>query len=84
MKNRCGRVLAALLCFAIFTGLFSTVSFADRGNYGDGNVQTEGDFRYQVIEASQLGEWDASLGLTGANYPKQAEFRAKAARFLHT
>lgn len=26
----------------------------------------------------------ASLGLTGANYPKQAEFRAKAAKFLHT
>ena len=70
MKNRCGRVLAALLCFAIFTGLFSTVSFADRGNYGDGNVQTEGDFRYQVIEASQLGEWDASLGLTGDRFAR--------------
>ena len=26
----------------------------------------------------------ASLGLTAANYPKQAEFRAKAAKFLHT
>ena len=26
----------------------------------------------------------ASLGLSGANYPKQAEFRAKAAKFLHT
>ena len=26
----------------------------------------------------------ASLGLTDANYPKQAEFRAKAAKFLHT
>jgi molecular chaperone DnaJ len=26
----------------------------------------------------------ASLGLSGANYPKQAEFRAKAAKFLRT
>ena len=26
----------------------------------------------------------AALGLTGANYPKQAEFRAKAAKFLRT
>ena len=26
----------------------------------------------------------ASLGLSAANYPKQAEVRAKAAKFLHT
>ena len=33
---------------------------------------------------SQQAKAIASLGLTGANYPKQAEFRAKAAKFLHT
>ena len=35
------------------------------------------------LTAAQL-KTIASLGLTESNYPKQAEFRARAAKFLHT
>ena len=35
------------------------------------------------LTAAQL-KTIASLGLTDSNYPKQAEFRARAAKFLHT
>ena len=35
------------------------------------------------LTSAQL-KTNASLGLTESNYPKQAEFRARAAKFLHT